>query len=213
MCIKTQYNVVLNIFPLSLLLFLYFTYLSLFHIFISTWYQSHFPMAFNFPGVRHVPYDCLIIPVVRMSRHAFKIDVSLFHAFIAATSGKIIPESGLQGTDLLIRGRFDTDYSRTCLHVPSKLSTLTATRLQPRPIPSVTVPIDKSTANLSSAVQNAFIGTLTCLHAPSKILDLRFTSPRASTRSQFCNAASRRSRQSIILVTAPLRRFASKEFR
>lgn len=35
-------------------------------------------------------YDCLIIPVVHMPPPAYKIVVSLFHAFIAATSGKPI---------------------------------------------------------------------------------------------------------------------------
>jgi hypothetical protein len=133
-----------------------------------------------FPGVLHVLYGCLIISVVRTSPHAFKIAVSFFHAFIVATSGKPIPESGLQGTDLMIWRRSAAADSRTGLHVPSRLSTRAATRLHTRPIPSVIAAIRRSFVGLSRAVQNVSIRQLTRFHALSEVLDRFFTRSRAA---------------------------------
>jgi len=164
-----------------------------------------------FPGVLHVFYDCLIIPIVRTSSHVFKIVVSPFHTFIAATSGKIIQESSLEGLDLMIWGRSIADDSRTRLHAPPQPFSRGAMRLQARPIPSVIAPTRRSDAELSSAAQNVSIGPLTSYHAASEVLNLRFTRPRASTRSQFCRAACCHSSQPIISVAVPLRRSAAED--
>jgi hypothetical protein len=108
---------------------------------------------------------------------AFKIAVSLFHAFIAATSGKTILESVLQGPDLMIWGRSAADDSHTGLHVSSHLSARVVTRLHTRPIPSVTASIRRSVVELSRAVQNVSIRPLMRPHALFEVLDSFFTRP------------------------------------
>jgi hypothetical protein len=144
---KTQYNVV----NFSLPLFLFSIYFfNIFYIVSKLFNMVSKPlscglqkMSLTFSGVLHVFYDCFIIPVVHMPPLTFKIVVSLFHTSIAATSGKTIPESGLQGPDLMIWGRSAADDSRMRLHT--------------RPMALVTVPIDISGDAHSRAAEITFI--------------------------------------------------------
>jgi hypothetical protein len=69
-----------------------------------------------FTSVLRVLYNCLIISVIHTLHHASKIVVSLFHTFIAAPSRKIIPELDLQGTYLMIWGRYTTNNNSTRHH-------------------------------------------------------------------------------------------------
>jgi hypothetical protein len=154
-------------------------------------------MSLTFPGVLHVFYGCLIIPVICTSPHIFKIDVSLFHAFIAATSRKIISESGLQGPDLMIWGRSTANDSRMCLHMALEHTTCAATPLHTRPIASLTAPINKSGAAQSKNADPSLIGVSTRLHEPLTPYALPFT----------------RRHVQLVYVTAPIGRYSAADSR
>jgi hypothetical protein len=103
---KTQYNAAHYSLPLFLFRSFSLSYISLIYFTwcqsYLTWYQSHCPVASNKRFWRF-----LVLPPATSiffsrphaaKRSTFKIAVSLFHAFIVATSGKPMPKSGLQGT-------------------------------------------------------------------------------------------------------------------
>jgi len=114
-----------------------------------------------FPGVLHVLYGCLIIPVIRTLPHAFKISVSLFHTFIIWKNNPRIRSTRYRPYDLeKIRRRRQP-------HVPLKHTTSVVTRLHTRPMASVIALVDRSGDSQSRDAEVIVIICLTRRYAPS----------------------------------------------